>query len=763
MKLPTDCVKFTEPTLARVSPVVAKMAHTDGTRVMQYQSDAQKSMKTTNMQIPMDYLEIPEPTLPRVLLELAEEDRNAKVESGRYCYMEEVQSQVTGLTRPVFITAMEYSSPVLKKGAMRAAGVSTEMMPTRNSAGRRRPVDQSGPQNKTDQPVLPVSDADQVGTVPAGPVGPDIIIDRIQPVADGPVGQYSTRRPVGTDEMFSTSDSDQPTADGPVGRFITHSPMGPDIMPSACDPDRPVADGPVGQSFILGPVGPRRMFSLYELNQPVAVGPVGQPYTTGPVGTQERESDCKRMDRIADSPMGSTEILDQVKQTESPIQTDFMKLGTINEPASLGDTPPSSDSGVHSLGEQWENMSTSSIDMESEQNERPTHGSVMGRCVSDSRVPPNTEEDEDINYPWTDCLLNEESDENLSIDIQQNGRKIQYNDVTICENKNSSVNFIELHRPSQPKGLFSEAVDDGPCLTVQNPADVVGETMFDCRPSVLPVSIPLRGLSPGTVAEARESRSFRPAEETGKSIMDMDTNEITINRIVGFEWDEAGTDLEVEMPTPVLSPVQIVAPVIPPAGTADPFGRGNGFDLDLAKVMCDISMIPSMITPLEESEVPPPSRAAEYAAPATPAFETVLESPGYTVPEESVFTWIPGFVTVSETVLEEEGGYLLSLVDPPPLPVISVITEPVIPMMPPTPDDKRNESGTGSVRQTDRAKVFVVESTEGSTSSPICQDAQDIGPDLTREGPFDACEAEVTAGAEQYAGMPVPHDIVRRP
>ena len=52
--------------------------------------------------------------------------------------------------------------------------------------------------------------------------------------------------------------------------------------------------------------------------------------------------------------MGSTGILDPVKQTGSPIQTDFMKIGTINEPASLGDTPPSSDSGVHSLGEQWE-------------------------------------------------------------------------------------------------------------------------------------------------------------------------------------------------------------------------------------------------------------------------------------------------------------------------------------------------------------------------------------------------------------------------
>ena len=50
--------------------------------------------------------------------------------------------------------------------------------------------------------------------------------------------------------------------------------------------------------------------------------------------------------------------------------------------------------------------------------------------------------------------------------------------------------------------------------------------------------------------------------------------------------------------------------VIPPAGTADPFGRGDGFDLDLAKVMLDVSVIPSMISPLEESEVPRPSRAA---------------------------------------------------------------------------------------------------------------------------------------------------------
>ena len=114
-----------------------------------------------------------------------------------------------------------------------------------------------------------------------------------------------------------------------------------------------MADGPVGQSFILGPVGSRRMFSQCKPNQPVAVGPVGQSFTTGPVGPYEMVSNCKQMDRIAYSPVGSTVIPDPVEQTESPIQTDFMEIVMTDGPASLGDTPPSSDSGIHSFEEQW--------------------------------------------------------------------------------------------------------------------------------------------------------------------------------------------------------------------------------------------------------------------------------------------------------------------------------------------------------------------------------------------------------------------------
>ena len=166
------------------------------------------------------------------------------------------------------------------------------------------------------------------------------------------------------------------------------------------------------------------MFSLDEVNQPVAVGPVGHPFTPGPVGTHARVSKVKRLDQRDDSPVGSTGILGPVNQTGSHIRTDFAKISTINGPASSGGTPPSSDSGVHSLGEQWENMSTNSIDMESEQNERPTYGSTMSRRVSDTSVPPDTEEGEDLDYPWADRLLERESDEKSSIEIQQSDRKV---------------------------------------------------------------------------------------------------------------------------------------------------------------------------------------------------------------------------------------------------------------------------------------------------------------------------------------------------
>ena len=237
--------------------------------------------------------------------------------------------------------------------------------------------------------------------------------------------------------------------------------------------------------------------------------------------------------------------------------------------------------------------------------------------------------------------------------------------------------------------------------------------------------------------------------------MDMDTSEITISRIVGFQWDDPGTDVEDELPAPVLSPVQNVAPVIPPTDSADLLDRGDGFDLDLAKVMLDVSVMPALISPIEECEVPPLSEAAGYAAPATPPVVTVIESPGYSVPEDLTFTWVPEDVPVPEVVAVDAGGQTRSPEHPPPdtvpasavAPVVNPVTlEQFIPPMPSATEDRGVVANTKSVRQTERAKVFLVEATDGSPSSVRCQGDQDIGPHLTREGPFDVSEVEPDPG-----------------
>ena len=237
-KLPTDCGEFTEPTSARVSPVVAETAHTHGTGVMQYQWDDRKSVKTTEMRMPRNYLEIPEPRLPRVFLDLTEEARNVIVENGRSCFSEEVQPQGTGLTRPVFVTIMVDSPPVLKKRALRAeqpvllGPIKDErgnesagpVGPDVNSAGRGEPVDRSGPvdpQSTTEQPVLLGLDTDESGNAPAGPVGPDVIsTGRGEPVdLPGLVGPHNRTE----QSIFLGLDADQ------VGH-VPASPVDPDVM-----------------------------------------------------------------------------------------------------------------------------------------------------------------------------------------------------------------------------------------------------------------------------------------------------------------------------------------------------------------------------------------------------------------------------------------------------------------------------------------------------------------------------------------------------
>ena len=175
--------------------------------------------------------------------------------------------------------------------------------------------------------------------------------------------------------------------------------------------------------------------------------------------------------------------------------------------------------------------------------------------------------------------------------------------------------------------------------------------MIDCRPPGLPVSIPLSALSPGTLENARGTSGFNPSRGEGQSIMDMDTSEITIDHIVGFPWNDPGTYVEDELPTPASSPVQCTTPVVMPVEPGDPQELGDNFDLDLAKVLLDVSVMPTMILPIEDLLVSPSTEVAEYASPEIPTVETVMESPEYAVSEESALrtSWVPRYLPVSMT------------------------------------------------------------------------------------------------------------------
>ena len=77
---------------------------------------------------------------------------------------------------------------------------------------------------------------------------------------------------------------------------------------------------------------------------------------------------CEADDPIADRPVRSIETPDPVDETDGPIQIDVMKIVQTDGPASLVDTPPSSDSGIHSWGEQWKSISTADTEARTERN-----------------------------------------------------------------------------------------------------------------------------------------------------------------------------------------------------------------------------------------------------------------------------------------------------------------------------------------------------------------------------------------------------------
>ena len=121
-------------------------------------------------------------------------------------------------------------------------------------------------------------------------------------------------------------------------------------------------------------MGPRAMLSLGDGNQPPSVGPVGRPWRPEQPGDQVTEPDYKQTTQTRSESESVAGIPDPVIQTGSEVQTDRVNISMANGPTDSSVTPPSSDSGVHSLGEQWENMSANSMNTGSIQTVKTFYG-----------------------------------------------------------------------------------------------------------------------------------------------------------------------------------------------------------------------------------------------------------------------------------------------------------------------------------------------------------------------------------------------------
>ena len=77
--------------------------------------------------------------------------------------------------------------------------------------------------------------------------------------------------------------------------------------------------------------------------------------------------------------------------------------------------------------------------------------------------------------------------------------------------------------------------------------------------------------------------------------------------------------MEDELPSPVAPPDTIMSPPFAPEDASDPFGRDTNYDLDLADVFQDATVLPVLVTPLEVTDATVPRQRLPTIPPWSPS------------------------------------------------------------------------------------------------------------------------------------------------
>ena len=206
----------------------------------------------------------------------------------------------------------------------------------------------------------------------------------------------------------------------------------------------------------------------------------------------------------------------------------------------------------------------------------------------------------------------------------------------------------------RPVRVMEGSVGDLPILMIQDPSDVQGAMVYDCRPLLLPVSLQLSDIGPLSGRRTVVSASMAvPPWEDGPTISGVGSDVVAVTELGGAPLVDAGTDLEDELPTPDGSPsTDAVKPgeVVLPEDCPAPRG---GIDLELAKALLEVSVLPMMVTPIMDPVVESSVTPAMYPEPPIPVLSMDEQVPVFESVDEQVS------VLVSSPLREVAGSPVL--------------------------------------------------------------------------------------------------------
>ena len=181
-----------KPLSGLLPPIVNKLTPTEGTGAMHYQWIMRESIMRTEMNMPSNYLEIPELKIPKLFLHLAEEARDVEVNNDLSGCSEEVKSQVTGLAGPILVTVIADGQPMPFGNELANDVVPARMMTDAGHVGRCTPIDRANQvvsPDTTEHPIRLGLNTDGRRTASADTGGLDVNWDEQEEPVDrlGPV------------------------------------------------------------------------------------------------------------------------------------------------------------------------------------------------------------------------------------------------------------------------------------------------------------------------------------------------------------------------------------------------------------------------------------------------------------------------------------------------------------------------------------------------------------------------------------------------